>query len=222
AVVSGGYDVGIAFDSDADRCIIVDEKGNIIDGDKIMGVCGLAMLREGRLAKNTIVSTVMSNLGFHDFARQHGISLVCTAVGDRNVLEKMIEGGYVLGGEQSGHIIFREYATTGDGQLAALQFLSVLAGTDQPVSALAEAIPYYPQVLINVRVEGGNEAKAKIMASDALQAAIAEEEKALADKGRVLVRASGTEPKIRVMVEAPTQEIADETAERLADLIKTL
>ncbi|MCL2563068.1 MAG: phosphoglucosamine mutase [Oscillospiraceae bacterium] len=222
AVVSGGYDIGIAFDGDADRCIIVDEKGNTVDGDKIMGVCGLALKREGKLAKDTIVATVMSNLGFHDFAAQNGISLVCTAVGDRNVLEKMLEGGYVLGGEQSGHIIFLDYATTGDGQLAALQFLNVLAVSGKPVSELVGAIPNYPQVLINVPIEGGNAAKEAVMASDALQAAISEAETALGGKGRVLVRPSGTEPKIRVMVEAETQGIADETAGRLAELVKTL
>ncbi|MCL2568386.1 MAG: phosphoglucosamine mutase [Oscillospiraceae bacterium] len=221
AVASEGYDIGIAFDGDADRCIIIDEKGQIVDGDSIMGVCGLAMQREGRLRNNTIVATVMSNLGFHEFAAQNGISLECTAVGDRNVLERMLEGGYVLGGEQSGHLIFLDHATTGDGQLAAIQFLSVLCASGKRVSELVAEIPRYPQVLINVPVSGGNAAKAAIMASEQLKAAIAEEEAALAGKGRILVRPSGTEAKIRVMVEAPTEETAQQTADRLAKLIKT-
>jgi len=220
AVVSEGYDIGIAFDGDADRCIIIDEKGNIVDGDHILGVCGLAMLREGRLQKNTIVATVMSNLGFHEFAKQNDISLECTAVGDRNVLEKMLEGGYVLGGEQSGHLIFLDHATTGDGQLAAIKFLSVLTASGKRVSELVDEIPRYPQVLINVAVSGGNEAKAAIMASERLRAAISEEEAALAGKGRILVRPSGTEAKIRVMVEAPTEEVAQGAAERLAEMIR--
>jgi len=222
AVVSGGYDIGIAFDGDADRCIIVDEKGAEVDGDKIMGVCGLARLQEGRLAKNTIVVTVMANLGFHNFVAKHGISLECTAVGDRNVLERMLEGGYTIGGEQSGHIIFLEEATTGDGQLAAIKFLSVLSASGKKVSELTQEISYYPQVLINIRVEGGNEAKKAIMASDTLLAAISEKEALLGNSGRILVRASGTEPLIRVMVEADAEEMAQGTAEDLANLIKSL
>jgi len=221
-VVSGGYDIGIAFDGDADRCIIVDEKGDIVDGDKIMGVCGMAMLQAGRLNHNTIVSTVMSNLGFHDFTKRHGISLICTSVGDRNVLEKMVEGGYALGGEQSGHVIFRAESTTGDGQLAAIKFLSILAASGKRVSELVEEITYYPQELINVTVTGGNPAKEAIMASEDLWAAIREEEAILGEKGRVLVRASGTEPKIRVMVEAEQEKVVKNTAKKLADLIKTL
>jgi len=222
AVASGGYDIGIAFDGDADRCIIVDEKGDIVDGDKIMGVIGLSMLRRGRLTQNTIVATVMSNLGFHDFAKKNDISLVCTAVGDRNVLEKMIACGFVLGGEQSGHLIFLEEATTGDGQLAAIKFLSEICATGKRVSELTQEIPYYPQVLINVQVQGGNEAKRAIMGSEALQAAISEREAVLGDRGRILVRPSGTEPKIRVMVEADTQSVAQETAQELVELIKSL
>jgi len=222
AVASGGYDIGIAFDGDADRCIIVDEKGDIVDGDKIMGVIGLSMLRRGRLTQNTIVATVMSNLGFHDFAKKNDISLVCTAVGDRNVLEKMIACGFVLGGEQSGHLIFLEEATTGDGQLAAIKFLSEICATGKRVSELTQEIPYYPQVLINVQVQGGNEAKRAIMGSEALQAAISEREAVLGDRGRILVRPSGTEPNIRVMVEADTQSVAQETAQELVELIKSL
>ena len=222
AVVSEGYDIGIAFDGDADRCIIVDECGNIVDGDKILGVCGLAMCRAGELAQNTIVATVMSNLGFHEFAKRNGITLVCTAVGDRNVREKMLEGGFVLGGEQSGHVIFLEQATTGDGQLAALKFLNVLAASGKRVSELVAEIPNYPQVLLNVPICSGNAAKEAVMASEQLKAAISKEEAALGEKGRVLVRPSGTEPLIRVMVEAETQEVADATAEGLAELIRNM
>ena len=222
AVASGGYDIGIAFDGDADRCIIVDERGTVVDGDKIMGVIGLSMLQKGELAKNTIVATVMSNLGFHDFTKRNNISLICTAVGDRNVLEKMLEGGYALGGEQSGHVIFLKEATTGDGQLAAIKFLSELCATGKRVSELTREIPYYPQVLINLSIRGGNEAKAAIMASEALKAAIKERETALGDRGRILVRPSGTEPLIRVMVEADEESTAQQTAEELLEVIKSL
>ena len=221
-VVAGGYDLGIAFDGDADRCILVDEKGGIIDGDKIMGVCAMALMEQGKLKHNTIVSTVMSNLGLHDFAAKKGLSLICTGVGDRLVLEKMLEGDYVFGGEQSGHLIFLDSSTTGDGQLAAIKFLSVLCAAKKPASALIEEIPSYPQELINVRVEGGNAKKEALMATAQLQTAIAEAEAALGGKGRILVRPSGTEPKIRVMVEAQEEKTARTVAETLANLIKTI
>ena len=222
AVVSGHYDIGIAFDGDADRCIIIDELGSVVDGDKIMGVIGRRMLEQGRLKQNTIVATVMSNLGFHDFTKGLGIELVCTAVGDRNVLERMVADGYVLGGEQSGHLIFLEEATTGDGQLAAIKFLSALAQSGKRVSELVADIPHYPQVLLNLPIEGGIAAKEAVMASEALAQAVQAEEAALSGRGRILVRPSGTEPKIRVMVEAETEEIANSTAERLVEVIKTM
>lgn len=220
-VVSAGYDIGIAFDGDADRCLIVDEKGDLVDGDKIMGVCGRAMLEAGKLSKATIVATVMSNMGFHAYAEGLGIDLVCTAVGDRNVLEKMLESGYNLGGEQSGHMIFLDHATTGDGQLAAVKFLALLAASGKTVSALAGEIPSYPQVLLNIPIAGGNEEKNRIMASGQLAAAIRDEEARLGG-GRILVRPSGTEPLIRVLAEAADGEAAERTAKRLGDLIKTL
>ncbi len=219
-VVSGKYDIGVAFDGDADRCLMVDEKGHFIDGDKIMAVCGTDMKRRGKLNGNTIVATVMSNLGLHEFCRNSGIGLVCTSVGDRNVLEKMVECGYRIGGEQSGHMIFTEFATTGDGQLSALQFLQILAGAGIPASELVVPCPQYPQVLLNVPVSAERGVKESIMASEALKTAIAREEELLHGEGRVLVRPSGTEALIRVMVEAKTEEIAQQSAEKLVKLIQ--
>ena len=219
-VVSGKYDIGVAFDGDADRCLMVDEKGHFIDGDKIMAVCGTDMKRRGKLNGNTIVATVMSNLGLHEFCRNSGIGLVCTSVGDRNVLEKMVECGYRIGGEQSGHMIFTEFATTGDGQLSALQFLQILAASHMPASELVAPCPQYPQVLLNVPVSAERGVKESIMASEALKTAIAREEELLHGEGRVLVRPSGTEALIRVMVEAKTEEIAQQSAEKLVKLIQ--
>ncbi len=221
-VSAGGYDVGIAFDGDADRCLVVDEKGNLVDGDQIMGICGVDMKARGKLKNNAIVATVMSNLGFHEFTGKNDITLLCAAVGDRNVLEMMQAGGYCLGGEQSGHIIFLNDATTGDGQLAAVKFLEILSATGRKVSELAAEIPQYPQVLINVPIEGGNAAKNAIMASQQLKDVISQTEQMLAGEGRVLVRPSGTEALIRVMTEAKTSEQAEKFARELAELIKTL
>lgn len=221
-VTAGKYDIGVAFDGDADRCLMVDEQGGIIDGDKIMAVCGDFMKRHGKLDGNTIVATVMSNLGLHEFCGKNGIDLVCTAVGDRNVLEKMNEFGYKLGGEQSGHMIFTDFATTGDGQLSALQFLQILALSGKSASMLTASCPQYPQVLLNVPVSHERGVKEGIMASSALASAIEEEEKFLRGEGRILVRASGTEPLIRVMVEAKSENVAQLVAERLVKLIKSL
>lgn len=219
---AGNYDLGIAFDGDADRCLLADEKGNMIDGDKVMAVCGAQLRKEGKLSGNTVVGTVMSNLGLHEFCRNEGLNLVCTAVGDRHVLEKMLEGDYALGGEQSGHTIFREYATTGDGQLTALQFLRALLLSGKKASELIACCPQYPQELINVKLEDEPGAKERVLESPVLKAAIAEQENLLAGEGRILIRASGTEPLIRVMVEAKTDEIAFSTATNLAELIKKL
>ena len=215
-------DVGFAFDGDADRCLLVDEQGGVIDGDKVLAVCGSDMKRRGKLSGGTIVATVMSNLGLHEFCRENGVGLVCTSVGDRNVLERMLEKGYAIGGEQSGHTIFTDYATTGDGQLTALQFLDVLARSGKKASELASVCPQYPQVLLNVAVSHERGVKDAIMASDALSAAIAEEEGKLSGEGRVLVRPSGTEALIRVMVEAKTEQIALLAAENLVNVIKML
>ena len=222
AVVVGGYDIGVAFDGDADRCLLVDEKGQTIDGDKVMAVCATDMKRRGVLNGDTIVATVMSNLGLHEFCRNHGLNLVCTAVGDRNVLEEMLRHDYRIGGEQSGHTIFTALETTGDGEVTALQFLQVLAASGKKASELAACCATYPQVLVNVEVPHSGGVKEKIMASDALKEAVKQEEDALGGEGRVLVRPSGTEALIRVMVEAKTEEIASDVAQRLANFIKSL
>lgn len=218
-VKAGQYDLGIAFDGDADRCLAVDENGVLIDGDQVLAICGAALDEQGELNGHTIVGTVMSNLGLHLFAKEHNLSLFCTAVGDRNVLEKMEEGNYVLGGEQSGHTIFRRYATTGDGELTALQLLAVLHKSGKSASQLAGICSRYPQVLLNVAVSS-RERIEEIMESSWLREAIEKEEKILAGSGRVLVRPSGTELLIRVMVEAKEKAIADAAAEELSNLIK--
>ena len=220
-VREGKYDVGIAFDGDADRCLLVDELGNPVDGDRIMAVCGRAMKRAGKLPFDTIVGTVMSNVGFHRFAKDNGICLLCANVGDRNVLEMMQEGGFLIGGEQSGHLIFLDYATTGDGQLAALQFLQLLCESGQPVSKLVSDVPKYPQVLINIPVSD-EAVKESVMDSKTLRNEIRKREMTLGEDGRILVRASGTEALVRVMVEAPKLELANSHAEELAILIKSL
>ena len=221
-VTAGEYDLGIAFDGDADRCLMIDEKGGIIDGDKTLAVCGRYMRDQGYLTGRTIVGTVMSNMGLHEFCNKNNIRLICTPVGDRNVLEKMLKSGYRIGGEQSGHTIFTDFATTGDGQLTALQFLQILKLSGQTASELAAICPSYPQTLINVELPNQPGHKEKVMASQALADAIAREEGILGGDGRVLVRPSGTEPLIRVMVEAKTVQQAEECAGHLADLVKTL
>ena len=220
-VKAGGYDIGIAFDGDADRCLAVDEKGVLIDGDQVMAACGLDLKARGKLPGDAVVATVMSNLGFHVYARENGLKVERTDVGDRNVLERMVEKGYVLGGEQSGHTIFLDYATTGDGQLTALQILALLKESGKKASEVFGACPRYPQVLINIPV-ADKDVKKAVMASPLLAQAIQQEEAALGGDGRVLVRPSGTEALMRVMVEAKTQEVAQETAQRLADLIAGL
>ena len=180
------------------------------------------MKRRGELNGNTIVATVMSNLGLHEFCRNNGLDLVCTAVGDRNVLEEMLLHDFRIGGEQSGHTIFTALETTGDGEVTALQFLQVLARSGKKASELASVCATYPQVLINVEVPHSGGVKEKIMASAELAGAVKREEDALAGAGRVLVRASGTEALIRVMVEAKTTATAEEVAERLVNFIKSL
>ena len=220
-VKAGGYHLGIAFDGDADRCLAVDETGAEIDGDQIMAVCGLDMKRTGRLPGNAIVATVMSNLGLRLFAKENDMTLLTTDVGDRNVLEKMEECGYTLGGEQSGHMIFREFATTGDGELTALQLLQILRESGQKASELFAQCKKYPQYLINVPVID-NAVKARIMADPELHEAVKREEETLAEEGRVLVRPSGTEALIRVMVEGRDPVLAQTYAQNLAELIRTL
>ncbi len=221
-VVDGKYELGIAFDGDADRCLLVDEKGNIIDGDKVLAVCGRAMRHKGSLNGDAIVATVMSNLGLHEFCRKGDYNLVCTDVGDRHVLEKMIECGYMIGGEQSGHTIFREFATTGDGELTALQFIQAYCEAGVPASELVACCAQYPQELINVPVSAVGGAKQRIMDDERLWEQVRRQEEALQGEGRILVRPSGTEALIRVMVEAKTVETAHNVAQTLADFIKTL
>lgn len=221
-VVSGGYDLGIAFDGDADRCLLVDEQGNTIDGDKVMAVCASELKRRGKLSGNTVVATVMSNLGLHEYCRENGLDLVCTAVGDRHVLERMLADGFAIGGEQSGHTIFRAYATTGDGELTALQFLQTLRRNGVPASQLAARCPQYPQELINVEVPHTPGVKERIMADESLHQETRRWEEKLGGQGRILIRPSGTEALIRVMVEAKTTEIAHQVASILADFIKKL
>lgn len=220
-VKAGNYDMGIAFDGDADRCLAVDENGVLIDGDQVLAICGTDLMSRGELSGNTVVATVMSNLGLRIFCKEHGLTLGITPVGDRNVLEEMEKGGFVLGGEQSGHTIFRKFATTGDGELTALQLLSVIYRSGEKASKLAAMCVRYPQVLVNVHV-ATKEKKEEIMASQALQEAISKTESELEDTGRVLVRPSGTEPLLRVMVEAKDEATATAHAESLAKLIKML
>ena len=220
-VREGGYALGLAFDGDVDRCLAVDENGGLIDGDQIMAICADTLTKQGKLTGSGFVATVMSNIGLHKYCAEHGLRLLCAAVGDRNVLEMMQREGMALGGEQSGHIIFLEHMTTGDGQLAALQLLSILAQSGRRASELASAVTRYPQVLLNVRV-GGNDEKKAIMESPLLGEAIRKAEAGLGGNGRVLVRASGTEPLIRVMVEAGSEQTARETAETLVHAVENL
>ena len=214
AVVEHGADLGIAHDGDSDRCQAVDEKGNLVDGDQIMAILAVAAKREGKLAKDTLVATVMSSLGLELYLREHGITLGRTAVGDRYVLESMREHGYNLGGEQSGHVIMSDYATTGDGVLTGIQLAAEVARSGQNLSELASRMQPTPQRLINVKGVD----RAAVKTNEALATAVSEAEGVLGESGRVLLRASGTEPLVRVMVEAATQEQADEVAQQLADV----
>ncbi|WP_302968519.1 phosphoglucosamine mutase [uncultured Varibaculum sp.] len=214
-VVAAGCDFGVAFDGDADRCLAVDSAGNLIDGDKIMGMLAASFKEKGELTGNTLVITIMSNLGLILAMKEKGINTVQTAVGDRYVLEKMREQGFVLGGEQSGHVINANHATTGDGILTALCIARAVKDAGQPLEKICEFVKRLPQTLINVpNVD-------KTRTDDAgLQAEIAKAEEELGDTGRVVLRASGTEPLVRVMVEAATQEQADAVCEHLASEVK--
>ncbi|QOC26379.1 phosphoglucosamine mutase [Microbacterium hominis] len=214
-VVRTGADVGIAHDGDADRCLAVDADGTLVDGDQIMAILAVAMKRDGRLKNDTLVATVMSNLGLHRAMAAQGIAVEQTAVGDRYVLERMNEGGYSLGGEQSGHVIMSRYATTGDGVLTGLHLCAEMARTGRSLAELAAVMTVFPQVLINVRgVERSRATDADVLAG--VQVA----EAALGDSGRVLIRPSGTEQMVRVMVEAASQEDAQRIADELADIVR--
>ncbi|HEY8372870.1 MAG TPA: phosphoglucosamine mutase [Pseudonocardiaceae bacterium] len=218
AVREYGADLGIAHDGDADRCLAVDAGGEVVDGDQIMAVLALALKESGELAGNTVVATVMSNLGLHLAMREHGIEVRTTKVGDRYVLEELRAGGFSLGGEQSGHVVLPAYATTGDGLLTALRLMARMAETGRPLSKLATVLQRLPQVLLNVRVAD----KAAAVSAPAVTEAVAAVEAELGGKGRVLLRPSGTEQLVRVMVEAPTQEVAESAAQRLADVVSAV
>jgi len=216
-VVARGADFGVAFDGDADRCLAVDHTGAIVDGDQVMGILALRMKADGSLYRNTLVATVMSNLGLHRAMREADIEIVETAVGDRYVLEAMREAGYTLGGEQSGHVILSEFATTGDGLLTALLVGSVVAASPSTLRELVAPIERLPQVLVNVP----NVDKSRVFTDEILQEAVAEARASLGVEGRVLLRPSGTEPLVRVMVEASTETVAADVANTLASVVAT-
>ncbi len=217
-VVENGCDLGFAFDGDADRMLAVDHTGAVVDGDKCIAVCAKHMKQLGKLKKDTAVVTVMSNMGFFKFCEENGIKCEKTNVGDRYVLENMSANGYSIGGEQSGHIIFLQYATTGDGQLSAIQLLAVVKDTGKTLKELADEMEVYPQVLINVRVS--NFGKAQFKKDKEVQNAIKKAEEKLGDEGRILVRVSGTEPLIRVMLEGKDYDKISELGESVAAVIK--
>jgi phosphoglucosamine mutase len=212
AVLELGADAGVSHDGDADRALFVDHLGRVIDGDQVLAACAIAMKEASTLTNDAVVTTVMANLGFHRSMRDAGITVSATKVGDRYVLEEMLEEGVMLGGEQSGHLIFRDHATTGDGLLTAVRFLSLAAGTGRTVAELADVMQRYPQVMENVRVRSLAELDEATPVWDAVRAA----EEELSESGRVLVRASGTEPLVRVMVEAETEDVARRHVETIA------
>lgn len=217
-VVEHGADLGVALDGDADRCLAVAADGSLIDGDQILAICATALQQQGKLVADTVVVTVMSNLGFHHAMAAAGIKVLTTGVGDRYVLEALTRHGLSLGGEQSGHVIFTDAATTGDGLLTALRLSSCLAASGLGLAELAGIVRRLPQALVNVRVADKN----VVAGSRAVQVAVAAAEDELADDGRILLRASGTEQLVRVMVEARTQQQADELANRVADVVRSV
>lgn len=210
--------IGLAFDGDSDRLIAVDENGDLVDGDRIMYIIGKYLADRGLLAKNTIVTTVMSNLGFHKALDREGIEKAVTAVGDRYVVEEMRKEGYNIGGEQSGHVILMDYNTTGDGQLTAVQLTKIMKETGKTLSELAAEVTIYPQKLVNIRVE--NSMKDKSMEVPAIAAIIEKMEAEMAGNGRILVRPSGTEPLLRVMAEAPTDAEVHYYVDTIADVVR--
>lgn len=217
-VLENGCDLGFAFDGDADRMLAVDHTGNLVDGDRVIALCAKYMQKNGTLKKDTAVVTVMSNMGFFKFCDENGIHCERTKVGDRYVLENMLENGYSIGGEQSGHIIFLEYATTGDGQLSAIQVLKVLKNSGKTLKALADEMEIYPQVLINVRVS--NYGRVRFTSDLEIKNAISRAEEELGDSGRVLVRVSGTEPLVRVMLEGKDEQKIRELGESIAEVVR--
>lgn len=216
AVLKNKADIGIAHDGDADRVLLCDEKGRLVDGDQIMGMCAVEMHAQGDLRRNTVVATVMSNIGLEIFLKKHGLSLIRTKVGDRYVVEKMLTDDYNFGGEQSGHIIFLDHNTTGDGPITAVQVLDLMKARNLPLSKLASPIKLFPQVLINVEIEKRQD----IRSFPSIERAVQQAEETLAGKGRVLVRPSGTEPKIRVMLEGESLKTINRLGRNIAKVIK--
>ena len=217
-VVENHFNLGIAYDGDGDRCLCVDENGNILDGDIILAIVSNYLKKNNKLKKDTLVATVMSNLGLKKYCKENEIDFVQTSVGDRYVLESMLENGYNLGGEQSGHIIFLDYNPTGDGILTSLMLIEILLKSKKKASELASIVTIYPQVLVNAKVSGDK--KYKYLEDEVIKAKIEEIEKEFADTGRVLIRPSGTEPLVRVMIEGENQDILDKRAHELAKLIE--
>ncbi|MDX8367128.1 MULTISPECIES: phosphoglucosamine mutase [Bacillaceae] len=211
-----GADLGLAFDGDGDRLIAIDENGDIVDGDQIMFICSKYLKEQGRLKHQTVVSTVMSNIGFYKGLEEIEVQSIQTAVGDRYVVEEMKKNGYSLGGEQSGHIIFLDYNTTGDGLLTGIQLVNIMRATQKPLSQLANEMKKFPQLLVNVRVTDKN----KVLENDKIKQVIESVEREMNGNGRVLVRPSGTEPLIRVMAEASTEELCQEYVERIVAVVK--
>lgn len=215
-----GADIGLAFDGDADRVLAVDENGDIVDGDKIMSVIALDMKRCGKLPDNTIVATVMSNLGFFVMGEENGLNIKRTKVGDRYVLEEMLKSNHIIGGEQSGHVILLEHNTTGDGLVTGIQLVSVLKHTGSKISELASVMQVYPQVLINAKVKTENKSEENYMKFPEIKSAIEELEREFKDSGRVLIRPSGTEPLVRVMIEGKDEALIEKRAKELAALFE--
>lgn len=218
-VLECGADLGLAFDGDADRLIVVDELGRVLDGDKTIAICAKALKAQGRLKDNRVTATVMSNIGFHKAMETEGIEVDVTGVGDRYVLERMLETGCVIGGEQSGHIIFLDYTTTGDGTLSSIQLVKAVLESGRRISELADEIEIFPQVLVNARIN--NDYKKTYMKDAEVAAAISETEARMNGNGRVLIRPSGTEPLVRVMLEGSEIDMIRELAEKLAALIES-
>ncbi len=211
-------DAGVAFDGDADRCLMVDEQGNFIDGDFIMAICALDMKSRGKLSRNTVVGTIMTNMGFQRFCEENGMDFEATKVGDRYVLEEMRLSGYNFGGEQSGHVIFRDFATTGDGQLTACQLLSLLRRREGKLSSLATLMQRFPQTIVNLKVSP--EGKLAFYTDHKVRAAIDKVTETLGKDGRIIVRPSGTEPLLRVMVEGQDEALIEKLANDVAEVIK--
>ena len=217
-VVDNKLDMGVAFDGDADRCLCVDEKGELIDGDQIMAICSKDMMERGKLAKNTAIGTILTNMGFIKYCEANGVNFIATKVGDKFVLEEMLLEEYNFGGEQSGHVIFRDFATTGDGELTSIQLLSLVKRSGKKLSELAKIMKKYPQISINVPVK--QEGKVIFYTNKAVKEAIDKAKEELSDIGRIVVRPSGTEPKLRVMVECEDKKIMKKVAEEVADVVK--